>query len=155
MSLRGEQPLRQIKPPAGAWLVQKNREVTPAADLYPWRGHDAPVPFPFGNEIDTHLQTRATRAGSLFGFLCIRFTGSVAKDRHPVAVHATSRCPRARRGLVLSTPEWEDVSDFDIDAHLHRQRRGVDVDRTTPGAMVPVDLRPLKHTGSSATRSVW
>ena len=59
-----------------------------AADLYPWRDHEAPFSFVFGNEIDTHQQTRLTRDGSLFGFFYIRFTGVTTKDRYPVATHA-------------------------------------------------------------------
>ena len=59
-----------------------------AADLYPWRGHEAPFGFLFGNDIDTHQQTRLTRDGSLFGFFYVRFTGVVTKDRYPVAAHA-------------------------------------------------------------------
>ena len=58
-----------------------------AADLYPWRNHDAPFSFVFGNEIDTHQQTRLTRDGSLFGFFYVRFTGVQTKDRYPVATH--------------------------------------------------------------------
>ena len=58
-----------------------------AADLYPWRNHDAPFSFVFGNEIDTHQQTRLTRDGSLFGFFYVRFTGVHTKDRYPVATH--------------------------------------------------------------------
>jgi len=58
-----------------------------AADLYPWRNHDAPFGFVFENEIDTHQQTRLTRDGSLFGFFYVRFTGVQTKDRYPVATH--------------------------------------------------------------------
>jgi hypothetical protein len=58
-----------------------------AADLYPWRNHDAPFGFLFGNEIDTHQQTRLTRDGSLFGFFYVRFTGVQTKDHYPVATH--------------------------------------------------------------------
>ncbi|HEU0204692.1 MAG TPA: hypothetical protein VFR86_30130, partial [Burkholderiaceae bacterium] len=39
-----------------------------ATDLYPWRNHAPPFTFLFGNEIDTHQQTRQTRDGGLFGF---------------------------------------------------------------------------------------
>ena len=58
-----------------------------AADLYPWRNHDAPFAFVFGNEIDTHQQTRQTRDGGLFGFFYVRFTGMLTKDHYPVATH--------------------------------------------------------------------
>jgi hypothetical protein len=58
-----------------------------AADHYPWRNHDVPFNYLFGNEIDTHQQTRRARDGSLFGFFYVRFTGVVTKDRYPVATH--------------------------------------------------------------------
>jgi hypothetical protein len=59
-----------------------------AADLYPWRNHAAPFNFLFGNEIDTHQQTRETRDRNLFGFFYVQFTGAVTKDRYRVATHA-------------------------------------------------------------------
>jgi len=58
-----------------------------AADLYPWRDHANPYDFLFGNEIDTHQQTRETKDGSLFGFFYIKFTGVVTMDRYRVATH--------------------------------------------------------------------
>jgi hypothetical protein len=58
-----------------------------AADLYPWNDHAAPFTFVFGNDIDTHQQTRKTRTGTLFGFFYIQFTGVVTKDRYRVATH--------------------------------------------------------------------
>jgi hypothetical protein len=58
-----------------------------AADLYPWRNHEPPFNFVFGNDIDTHQQTRLMRDGSLFGFFYIRFTGVQTKDHYPVATH--------------------------------------------------------------------
>lgn len=60
---------------------------TLAADLYPWRNHAPPFNFLFGNEIDTHQQTRQARNGSLFGFFYVRFTGVVASDHYEVATH--------------------------------------------------------------------
>lgn len=67
-----------------------------AADLYPWRNHEPPFNFVFGNDIDTHQQTRLTRDGSLFGFFYISFTGVKTKDHYPVATHvdcnASSDC---------------------------------------------------------------
>ena len=59
-----------------------------AHDLYPWRQHEAPFTFLFGNEFDAHQQTRRTREGGLFGFLYVRFTGVTTRDRYPVASHA-------------------------------------------------------------------
>ena len=58
-----------------------------AADLYPWRQHEAPFNFLFGNDIDTHQQTRLSRNGSLFGFFYVRFSGVTTKDSYPVATH--------------------------------------------------------------------
>jgi hypothetical protein len=58
-----------------------------ATDFYPWRNHAPPFNFQFGNEIDTHQQTRAVGGGGLFGFFYVRFTGVVTKDRYSVATH--------------------------------------------------------------------
>ena len=58
-----------------------------ATDLYPWRNHAAPFAFLFGNEIDTHQQTRLAREGKLFGFFYVHFTGVVTKDGYGVAAH--------------------------------------------------------------------
>jgi hypothetical protein len=72
---------------AGATLALSVCGAAHAADLYPWRNHEQPFSFVFGNEIDTHQQTRLTRDGSLFGFFYIRFTGLRTKDHYPVATH--------------------------------------------------------------------
>ena len=40
--------------------------VTSAAVAAEWRNHAAPFNFLFGNEIDSHQQTRQARDGSLF-----------------------------------------------------------------------------------------
>jgi hypothetical protein len=64
-----------------------------ASDPYSWRDHETTSPFLFGNEFDTHQQTRITRDGTLSGFLYIRFTGRVTSDRYRVATHAD--CTRA------------------------------------------------------------
>ena len=53
----------------------------------PWKNHAAPFAFLFGNEIDTHQQTRQAPDGRLFGFFYIQFTGVVTQDRYPVAEH--------------------------------------------------------------------
>jgi hypothetical protein len=74
-----------------------------AADLYPWRNHDAPFGFVFGNAIDSHQQTRQARDGSLFGFFYVRFTGVVTKDRYPVATHVDCNVvPDCSVGWTLS-----------------------------------------------------
>lgn len=54
---------------------------------YPWKNHAAPYDFLFGNDFDTHQQTRSTQAGALAGFLYVHYTGAVTSDRLPVAHH--------------------------------------------------------------------
>ena len=58
-----------------------------AEEMYPWRQHQRPFSFVFGNEIDGHQQTRQERDGSLKGYLFIHYTGVVTKDNYPVATH--------------------------------------------------------------------
>lgn len=59
-----------------------------AAEMVPWREHQRPWTFVFGNDIDGHQQTRQRADGSLDGFLYIRHTGVVTHDGLPVATHA-------------------------------------------------------------------
>lgn len=40
---------------------------------YPWKNHAAPYDFLFGNDIDTHQQTRLQQDGSLSGYFYIRY----------------------------------------------------------------------------------
>lgn len=54
---------------------------------YPWTNHASPYDFVFGNDFDTHQQTRPTRAGGLSGFLYIHYNGDVTADGLPVATH--------------------------------------------------------------------
>jgi hypothetical protein len=54
---------------------------------YPWKGHAQPYVFLFGNDIDTHQQTRLTSSGDLFGFFYVKFSGDVTSDGYPVASH--------------------------------------------------------------------
>ncbi len=54
---------------------------------YPWRNHAPPFDFVFGNEIDTHQQTRTAADGALAGFLYVHYTGESTADGFPVAVH--------------------------------------------------------------------
>jgi hypothetical protein len=58
-----------------------------AADPYPWSQHEAPFTFLFGNELDTHQQTRQGGDGGLLGFLYVRFTDVTTKDGYRVATH--------------------------------------------------------------------
>lgn len=59
-----------------------------ADDGVPWRNHAAPFDFVFGNDFDTHQQSRLGRDGSLRRFLYVRHTGVVTADGLPVATHA-------------------------------------------------------------------
>jgi hypothetical protein len=52
-----------------------------------WSNHAPPLDFLFGNEIDTHQQTRALQSGQLRGFLYIKFTGAVTTDGYRIAQH--------------------------------------------------------------------
>jgi hypothetical protein len=64
-----------------------------SAQGVPWRDHASPLSFLFGNEIDTHQQTRQTSDGDLFGFLYVTFTGDVTPDGRRVAVHCGEATP--------------------------------------------------------------
>jgi hypothetical protein len=86
---------------ASAALLLSGVGTAAATDLYPWRNHAAPFSFLFGNEIDTHQQTRLTRQGNLFGFFYIAFTGVVTKDRYPVATHADCNAADCTVGWTL------------------------------------------------------
>ena len=59
-----------------------------SAQGYPWRNHDPNYPFLFGNDFDTHQQTRQTPSGGLAGFFYVRYTGELTTDGYPVARHA-------------------------------------------------------------------
>ena len=58
-----------------------------ADEPYPWSGQEQASRFLFGNEIDTHLNVRLARDGSLYGFFYIAFTGVINQDGIPVATH--------------------------------------------------------------------
>lgn len=58
------------------------------AQGYPWRNHDPNYSFLFGNDFDTHQQTRLMPSGSLMGFFYVRYTGDVTADGYPMARHA-------------------------------------------------------------------
>lgn len=65
---------------SAAWPVS-------AAEMYPWRAHQAPFSFVFDNAFDGHQQTRRHADASLDGFLYVRYTGVVTQDNYPVATH--------------------------------------------------------------------
>jgi hypothetical protein len=53
-----------------------------------FKEHAAPYTFLFGNDFDTHQETRLTNKGNLKGFLYIRFTGGFDEaSRSPIAEH--------------------------------------------------------------------
>ncbi len=52
-----------------------------------WKNHAHPHDFLFGNDFDTHQQTRLNRKGELAGFLYVTFTGALSQDGFRVATH--------------------------------------------------------------------
>jgi hypothetical protein len=73
-----------------------------AIDLYPWNDHATPYGFLFGNDIDSHQQTRQLADGSLSGFFYVSFTGVVTKDGYPVATHVDCNSAPCTVGWTLS-----------------------------------------------------
>ena len=67
-------------------------------DFYPWRNHQAPFEFTFGNMIDTHQQSSFDKNGVLHGFIYIRIIG-VAEDGIPIAEKAN--CEENAEGCVV------------------------------------------------------
>src|SRR6476619_4352926 len=72
----------------GTALGLSSAAAVQAAEMYPWREHQPPFSFVFGNEIDGHQQTRQGSDGSLDGYLYMQYTGVVTNDNLPVATHA-------------------------------------------------------------------
>ncbi len=70
--------------------------------IYPWNDHAPPYSFLFGNDIDTHQQTRQLSDGSLRGYFYISFTGVTTKDGLPVATHADCSTTPCTVGWILS-----------------------------------------------------
>ncbi|HYP67524.1 MAG TPA: hypothetical protein VEP67_04655, partial [Thiobacillaceae bacterium] len=69
---------------------------------YPWNNHASPYNFLFGNDIDTHQQTRLEKSGALFGFFYIQFTGTTSSDGYPVATHVDCNAvPGCTVGWIL------------------------------------------------------
>lgn len=77
-----------IKALLGAVVGLSSVAAAHAGEGYAWRHHAAPFDFLFDNHFDTHQQTKRARDGSLSGFLYIRYTGVITKDRYRVASHA-------------------------------------------------------------------
>lgn len=67
-----------------------------AAEGVPWRQHEQPFSFVFGNAIDGHQQTRVGRDGRLDGYLYVQYTGVVTQDGLPVATHVDCGMAGAR-----------------------------------------------------------
>ena len=72
----------------GAVLAVLTASAALAAEMLPWRQHQAPWSFLFGNHFDSHQQTKLSKDGTLKGFFYIRYTGIVTQDGLPVASHA-------------------------------------------------------------------
>jgi len=58
-----------------------------AGRMYSRRSHAAPYPFLFGNDFDTHQQSRLSSDGNLCGSLYVRYTGVVTTNGDKVAGH--------------------------------------------------------------------
>jgi hypothetical protein len=58
-----------------------------ALSIHPWRDHAPPFDFLFGNEFDSHQETRESRGGGLSGFFYVSFTGVTTTDGYRVATH--------------------------------------------------------------------
>ncbi|MDF1525270.1 MAG: hypothetical protein RRA15_03310 [bacterium] len=63
------------------------------AEGVPWKDHQAPFDFLFGNHFDTHQQTKPMPDGSLSGYLYVKFTGDLTPDGVPVTRHADAGDP--------------------------------------------------------------
>lgn len=63
------------------------------AGSYPWRDHEKPFDFRFGNHFDTHQQTRVLKNGDLFGFLYITYIPGETIGGIPVAAHCDGATP--------------------------------------------------------------
>ena len=72
---------------AGAALGLAAATAAQAAEMLPWRQHQAPFGFVFGNGIDGHQQSRQGADGNLAGYLYVRYTGVVTQDGYRVATH--------------------------------------------------------------------
>jgi len=66
------------------------------ADWPAFKGRASPFTYRFGNDFDTHQQTRLGRDGTLRGFLFITYTGEVTPDGYPVARHCAAQTPPER-----------------------------------------------------------
>jgi hypothetical protein len=71
------------------------------AEGYPWKAHDAPFDFLFGNDIDQHQQTRVTAKGKLAGFLYITYTGAYT-DGYPDAQYGQDTVGWLLQGIPIS-----------------------------------------------------
>ncbi len=73
------------------WMLVASTSM--AAGGYPWKDHAFPYTFEFGNDIDTHQQTKVLPNGELFGFFYITFTGNFTDDGFPIAKHCDADTP--------------------------------------------------------------
>jgi len=60
---------------------------TAQAEGLPWKNHQPPFDFFFGNHIDTHQQTMELPSGELLGYLYIEYTGTTTDEGIPIARH--------------------------------------------------------------------
>jgi len=62
----------------------------------PWKDHQPPFNFTFGNHIDSHQQLQVLPDGSLFGYLYISFTGEADENGIPFAQHEDCNSEKVR-----------------------------------------------------------
>jgi len=147
-----------------------------AAEMLPWRQHQAPFDFVFGNMIDGHQQSRLGRDGSLSGFLYIGHTGVVTRDGYPVATHAdcnaaadcddgnvctTDTCDSGNAAAVsfpgAAGNRIELLKPVRIGDTISREARVTDVQGKTgsSGAMVFVTVRNTISGGDSIPKTTF
>lgn len=71
------------------------------AEGYPWRVHNAPFDFIFGNDFDQYQQTRVTANGLLGGFMYISYSGAYSEG-YPVAVYGQDTVGWLLQGTPIS-----------------------------------------------------
>ena len=68
-----------------------------------WRNHAPPFKFEFGNDFDSHQQTKEAPEGELSGFFYIKYTGQVTTEGLRVAQHVDCNAePGCTAGWKLS-----------------------------------------------------
>lgn len=103
---------------AASTLISLVSSPTEAAPLFAWNDHAPPFTFRFGNEIDSHQQSKLVGDGGLVGFLYIRFTGTTTKDGYRVASHGDCSTVACTIGWTFNTrPREATLVVHEMDDH--------------------------------------